>query len=138
MNKYDGVIEHSFLTTSDLRLYRDSNLQGTPNFEIAAELLAVRNSLVRLLVNEYGVKDFPDNSLDLLKLYIKEIHQHQPIMRCGWRSFTCICGQVWAEPTRDRHSPSGECCPKCNDWCVPERQWADKELVIDSFGNLAS
>ena len=56
--------------------------------------------------------------------------------RRGWRSFTCDCGLIWAEPTRDRLSPSGENCPKCDAWCVPIRQWHDRELKVDDFMNL--
>lgn len=62
----------------------------------------------------------------------KEDHE----CRRGWRSFVCECGLKWAEPTRDRLSPSGENCPRCNGWCVPDREWPDRELQVDEFMNL--
>jgi len=58
-------------------------------------------------------------------------------LRTGWRAFTCYeCKYRWAEPTRDRFSPSVESCPRCSDNCVPERYWHDEELQTDKFGNL--
>ena len=58
-------------------------------------------------------------------------------LRTGWRAFTCYeCKFRWAEPTRDRFSPSGNECPICNGIRVPERHWHDEELKIDNLGNL--
>lgn len=58
-------------------------------------------------------------------------------LRTGWRAFTCYeCKYRWAEPTRDRFSPSKECCPACREYCAPERHWPDEELKIDKWGNL--
>ena len=57
--------------------------------------------------------------------------------RKGWRIFRCDeCGYDWAEPTRDRFSPSRECCPLCQVLTTPIRSLEDDKLQTDRFGNL--
>lgn len=57
--------------------------------------------------------------------------------RQGYRDFVCEdCGYKWTEPTRDCHSPSGDCCPECGAWNTPEDSHEDPDLPVDRFGNL--
>ena len=57
-------------------------------------------------------------------------------VRRGWRGFECDCGHKWEWPTRDRHSPSGENCPKCDEWVFPSSSRPDASLPCDKSGNL--
>jgi hypothetical protein len=60
-----------------------------------------------------------------------------PDVRRGWRAFRCDeCGHEWEWPSRDRHSPSGEDCPKCHEWVFPHANRPDESLPCDSMGNL--
>lgn len=94
-----------------------------------------------------GISGYGDVQLVIEDASFNEVEEGQVIpslhpmcmideVRRGWRSFVCECGLKWAEPTRDRLSPSGESCPKCNETCHPDRCWPDPELEVDQFANL--
>jgi hypothetical protein len=58
-------------------------------------------------------------------------------VRRGWRFFECHeCANKWERPSRDRHSPSGEDCPRCGEWVAPYANRPDPSLPCDSVGNL--
>ena len=60
----------------------------------------------------------------------------EQIIRKGRRFFVCDCGCKFDLATRDRYSPSGEDCPKCGEWCFPERSEEDDSVKVDKWGNL--
>ena len=57
--------------------------------------------------------------------------------KVGWRKFKCEeCDNVWEWPCRDHTSYSGETCPNCGEWTLPEKSWKDESIPVDKFGNL--
>lgn len=59
------------------------------------------------------------------------------LVRQGWRFFHCEdCEHRWKESTRDWRSPSGECCPRCNECWSPYHGESDESLAVDRMGNL--
>ena len=61
----------------------------------------------------------------------------QQLVRRGWRFFHCgECEHRWKWPSRDALSPSGENCPRCNEWCHAFNHEIDASIPCDSSGNL--
>lgn len=61
----------------------------------------------------------------------------EQVVRRGWRFFSCHgCGNEWKTASRDRFSPSGENCPKCEAWTFPHADVQDESLLVDKSGNL--
>lgn len=57
--------------------------------------------------------------------------------RRGWRFFHCQeCEHRWKWPSRDALSPSGENCPRCDEWCYPYNSEIDATIPCDNMGNL--
>jgi hypothetical protein len=55
----------------------------------------------------------------------------------GWRLFRCEeCQHEWKLATRDYNSPSGENCPKCDEWEFPYFGEPDDSIPSDKMGNL--
>ncbi len=58
-------------------------------------------------------------------------------VRRGWRFFHCgECEHRWKWPSRDALSPSGENCPRCDEWCHPFNHEIDASIPCDKSGNL--
>jgi len=58
-------------------------------------------------------------------------------VRRGWRQFHCSeCEHRWKWPSRDALSPSGENCPRCDEWCFPYHSEIDATIPCDDMGNL--
>ncbi len=57
-------------------------------------------------------------------------------LRQGLRFFECECNYKWQARTRDCHSPSGENCPKCDEWNFPVDYEERPDFPVDSSGNL--
>jgi hypothetical protein len=57
----------------------------------------------------------------------------------GYRYFECEnvdCNTSWRYATRDCHSPSGEHCDSCGEFCHPETAEPHPEWETDENGNL--
>lgn len=64
-------------------------------------------------------------------------HSLHRMVRRGWRHFHCSeCGHRWKWPSRDALSPSGENCPRCDEWCHPYNSEIDATIPCDDMGNL--
>lgn len=60
-----------------------------------------------------------------------------PVGLRGWRHFHCSeCEHNWKWPNRDALSPSGENCPRCDEWCHPHNGEIDATIPCDAVGNL--
>jgi len=60
-----------------------------------------------------------------------------PLVRRGWRHFHCSeCEHRWKWPSRDALSPSGDNCPRCDEWCHPYNGEIDATIPCDDMGNL--
>ncbi len=46
------------------------------------------------------------------------------------------CEHRWKWPSRDALSPSGENCPRCDEWCFPYHSEIDATIPCDDMGNL--
>jgi hypothetical protein len=63
--------------------------------------------------------------------------QHKVDWGPGYRMFKCDnCNREWKEPSRDCTSPSGECCPECNEFTSPHEYEEHYEWETDRSGNL--
>lgn len=61
----------------------------------------------------------------------------QRMVRRGWRHFHCSeCEHRWKWPSRDALSPSGENCPRCDEWCFPYHSEIAATIPCDEMGNL--
>lgn len=59
----------------------------------------------------------------------------------GYRYFECENGEcdfTWREHTRDCHSPSGEHCIVCGEFCIPVDNEDRMEWSTDKSGNLVA
>lgn len=55
----------------------------------------------------------------------------------GYRTFECAaCLNTWKEKTRDCQSPSGENCPRCDEFVSPCEFEPHPEWPTDKSGNL--
>ena len=55
----------------------------------------------------------------------------------GVRVFDCSCGNSWEEESRDMHSPSGDECPRCEEWVspVPKQESQQGDVCPECFGH---
>ena len=76
------------------------------------------------------------DAVDAVLAWVKAARRH-PVVRRGWRHFHCSeCEHRWKWPSRDALSPSGENCPRCDEWCHPYHGEIDAKIPCDDMGNL--